>query len=128
MRGCRDLLDLFSDRQKAYAGRRLQQQSKIDAETKGVLDTLEGVNGIARQTTMLSLNVSIEAARAGEAGKGFSIIAMEIRKLASEVQGLSTEVRTRVEGVMRTVTVDLHELSQQREEAEREAVATLRRH
>jgi methyl-accepting chemotaxis protein len=125
MRGCRDLLDLFSDRQKAYAGRRLQQQSKIDAETKGVLDTLEGVNGIARQTTMLSLNVSIEAARAGEAGKGFSIIAMEIRKLASEVQGLSTEVRTRVEGVMRTVTVDLHELSQQREEAEREAVANI---
>jgi hypothetical protein len=120
MLGCRDLLDRFSGTEK-----RLEQRSKIDAETKRVIETLDGVNGIARQTTMLSLNVSIEAARAGEAGKGFSIIAMEIRKLASEVQGLSTEVRTRVEGVMRTVTIDLHELSQQRETAEREAVQNI---
>src|ERR1700675_172156 len=77
--GCRELLDQFADRQMGDTGLGFERRSKIGEETVGVLTALEGVNGIARQTKILSFNVSIEGARAGDAGRGLSIIATEIR-------------------------------------------------
>jgi len=127
MEGCRAQLDQFSTRQREDARLGLLQRSKLSADTGRVLDALEGVNAIARQTTMLSLNVSIEAARVGDAGRGFAVIAAEIRKLASEVQTNSTDVRSLVETLMRTVTVDLLEQTNQRELVEREAIANIAR-
>jgi methyl-accepting chemotaxis protein len=71
---------------------------------KGIADSIysfvETISKISEQTNLLALNAAIEAARAGDAGRGFSVVADEVRSLASntnesaeEVSGLVTKIK-----------------------------------
>lgn len=54
------------------------------------------ISSIAKQTNLLALNATIEAARAGEAGKGFSVVANEVKDLASNTTAATDEIGQQV--------------------------------
>ncbi len=59
---------------------------------------------IARQTNLLSINATIEAARAGAAGKAFSVVAMEIKKLATDTQNAGEDIT----GIISSITSEVY--------------------
>lgn len=64
--------------QLTAATKNIEQSS---AKISSIIKTIED---IAFQTNILALNASVEAAHAGVAGKGFSVVAEEVRSLATK--------------------------------------------
>ncbi|NVJ52671.1 MAG: chemotaxis protein [Campylobacteraceae bacterium] len=71
--------------------------NEINDSTNAVHEAINLIDQIAFQTNILSLNAAVEAATAGEAGKGFSVVAGEVRNLASRSAEAAKEIKNLVE-------------------------------
>jgi methyl-accepting chemotaxis protein len=83
-------------------------------QMNATLKLLSGINTIAHQTHVLSINATIEASRVGQQGKGFEVVAKEVGDLARYSKGLARNIAdqiTRSQEALRMVRANLQSVS-----------------
>jgi len=91
---------------------------KLGVTSEQVGSIALAMSEIASQTNLLALNAAIEAARAGENGRGFSVVASEVRKLASNSEAQAKEVTSLIAAVQEDIREAVRAMSETAESVE----------
>jgi methyl-accepting chemotaxis protein len=107
-----------------------EQVRQLVGEVKSLTTLTDTIHHIARQTEILAINAAIEAARAGPAGKGFSVLAGEVRRLATQANESASTIKRDINRLVNTVEVSYSgefEARTRHNEAESERLGQLTR-
>ena len=101
------------------------RMNQMNESISGLSETADNINkfvstitSISDQTNLLALNAAIEAARAGDAGRGFSVVADEVRALATETNTSASEVADLVQKIIQSTRVAVDAVAELRDNNE----------
>lgn len=77
--------------------------ARLSNHSKAIGEIINTVNELAEQSNLLAVNASIEASRAGEFGKSFSIVAQEIKNLATQSKQNTQQIRMILNDVQNSI-------------------------
>ncbi len=81
---------------------------RLNDQAQSVGDIIATVNDLAEQSNLLSVNASIEAAKAGEHGKGFTVVAQEVKSLATQSKQAVAQVRGVLGEIQKAARIAVH--------------------
>ncbi len=93
-----------------------QSMQELDKRVKQIREMVDLIAGIADNTNLLALNAAIEAARAGEQGRGFAVVADEVRKLASDTSEHTSNIRDRMNLLIKAAEQSRQAVEESRQE------------
>ncbi|SHK38261.1 methyl-accepting chemotaxis protein [Rhodothermus profundi] len=101
----------YLEAQLARTRKELQQLHQLVDEARQLKPLVDQIDGIARQTHLLSLNATIEATRAGEAGRSFAVVAGEVQKLSERTRTIAASIDRQVTQVTQRLQEKIAQLS-----------------
>lgn len=75
------------------------KMGRLGTRSQEIRKVNDVINEIARTSNLLALNAMIEAARAGEVGAGFTVVAEEVKRLASRTATATDDVAQQTQAI-----------------------------